>query len=217
MNAPFDRRTDVRLRVVIALVLAGALLGVPGVLMAWVRSPLHTNGGKAIDQPVEFDHRHHVRDDGIDCKYCHYDVARAPSAGVPETALCMGCHAQIWSDSPLLEPVRESYFSGRPIEWRRVHDLPDFVFFNHAIHVNKGVGCESCHGRVDRMSRVYATETLQMQWCLDCHRNPEPHLRPPELVTTIDYTPAEPQAALGARLRRELSVDPPTHCSACHR
>jgi hypothetical protein len=216
-NAPFSRRSDVWLRSSIAALIAAVLLGVPGVLMGWVRSPLHTRVGEAIDQPVEFDHRHHVRDDAIDCKFCHYDVTRAPTAGVPETALCMGCHAQIWSDSPLLEPVRESYFSGRPIEWRRVHDLPDFVFFNHSIHVKKGVGCESCHGRVDQMSRVHAVASLHMGWCLDCHRNPEPHLRPPELVTAVDYRPAEPQPALGARLRRQLDVNPPTNCSACHR
>jgi hypothetical protein len=185
--------------------------------MAWVRSPLQTLQYQRVTQPVAFDHRHHVRDDGIECRYCHYDVDKAPNAGVPETALCMGCHAQIWTQSPLLEPVRRSYFANRPVHWQRVNVLPDFVYFNHRIHVHKGVGCESCHGRVDLMANVYAASPWHMSFCLECHRQPEKYLRPPEFVTAMGYAPAEPQETLGGRLKRELRVDPPVNCSACHR
>jgi hypothetical protein len=129
----------------------------------------------------------------------------------------MGCHAQIWTSSPLLEPVRRSYYEREPIRWRRVHDLPDFVYFDHSAHVNRGVGCETCHGRVDRMAVVHQAHPMQMGWCLDCHRTPERFLRPVEEVTTMGYLPPEPQPIVGVRLKTEYGVDPPTHCSGCHR
>lgn len=129
----------------------------------------------------------------------------------------MGCHGQIWTQSPMLEPVRRSWFQHLPIRWRRVYVLPDFVFFNHEIHVKKGVGCETCHGRVDLMGNVYAAQTLDMGWCLECHRDPDKYLRPPEAVTEMGYVPEEPQSVLGARIRAELGVNPPTYCTACHR
>src|SRR5438093_4874245 len=125
-----------------------------------------------IDQPVQFSHKHHVADDGIDCRYCHTSVEKSAFAGVPPTETCMTCHSQIWVDSPLLEPVRESYRTGRPIEWERVHDLPDFVYFNHSIHIKKGIGCVSCHGRVDEMPITRKHANLSMRWCLNCHRSP---------------------------------------------
>src|SRR5579862_9501596 len=136
-------------------------------LLPWVlvRSPYYTGQLDPRDQPVQFDHRHHVRDDGIDCRYCHYDVTRARFAGIPETELCMGCHSQIWNQSPMLEPVRRSFFERRPIRWQRVYALPDFVYFDHSIHIAKGVGCETCHGRVDTMGAVYAANNVQMGWC----------------------------------------------------
>lgn len=168
-------------------------------------------------QPIQFDHRHHVVDDGIDCLYCHFDAQRSPTAGVPATELCMNCHAQIWTDSPLLRPVRQSYFDGIPIHWQRVYRLPDFVFFNHAAHVQQGVGCESCHGRVDQMANVYQANSLHMQWCLDCHREPWRHLRAPEDVTVMGYEAKEPQEVIGKRLQRQRGVAPPTYCSGCHR
>jgi hypothetical protein len=214
--APFPKWSDSVLR----LALSGAfafVVGVPTLLMAWVRSPAQSGQFETVDQPIAFDHRHHVRDDGIDCRYCHYDVTRAPMAGVPDTALCLGCHGQIWVDSPMTEPVRRSFFTAEPIHWRRVTLLPDFVYFNHAIHVKKGVGCESCHGRVDLMANVSTQASFHMGWCLDCHRAPERHLRPPGRVTEMGYLPPEPQAVLGARLKRELHVDPPVYCSGCHR
>jgi len=212
----FSPAADRRFRVGLLALLA-FVLGVPAAAMAWMRSPLQTDVGQPLEQPVEFDHRHHVRDDGIECRFCHYDAERSPNAGVPETSVCMGCHAQIWTDSPLLERVRASYFEKKPIAWRRVHDLPDFVFFDHSIHVRRGVGCESCHGRVDQMSRVYLAQPMQMQWCLECHRNPARHLRPPEFAGVMGYTPGEPQSVAGERLVRELGVSPPVHCTGCHR
>jgi hypothetical protein len=193
------------------------LVGAPSFLMAWVRSPLHTDQFERVDQPVAFDHRHHVRDDGIECRYCHYDAARARFAGLPETELCMGCHSQVWNKSPMLEPVRQSFFEHRPIRWRRVHALADFVYFDHSIHVAKGVGCETCHGRVDLMGAVYAANDISMGWCLDCHRNPAAHVRPPADVTVMGYVPPEPQEVLGKRLVQENSIHPPVHCSGCHR
>lgn len=175
MNPLFPRWANTPYR----LALAALGLTPPSLLVAlmvYVRSPWNTGQLQPTEQPVEFDHRHHVADDGIDCLYCHRDAERSAAAGIPSTELCMGCHAQIWNESPLLEPVRRSYFSGKPIRWTRVHDLPDFVYFDHSVHVNGGVGCVNCHGRVDRMARVYQVAPLSMGWCLDCHRNPKRYL-----------------------------------------
>jgi len=156
--------------------LAAAVLVPPGSLvglMLYMRSPWNTSQFDPVDQPVEFDHRHHVIDDQIDCLYCHRGAETARYAGIPSTDVCMGCHSQIWNDSPLLEPVRRSYFSNRAIPWNRVHDLPDFVYFDHAVHVRRGVRCATCHGRVETMSRVYQVSPLTMGWCVDCHRKVE--------------------------------------------
>ena len=190
------------------------IVGVPALLMAWVRSPMQRDMNEPIAQPVEFDHRHHTRDDGIDCMYCHYDAERSPSAGVPETELCMGCHSQIWNESPLLEPVRRSYREKSPIVWNRVHNLPDFVFFDHSAHVNRGVGCETCHGRVDLMARVSQVEPMNMVWCLECHQDPTPHLRSPDRVTEMGY---EAPPEMGRRIEAMFDIDPGTHCTTCHR
>jgi hypothetical protein len=213
MAAPLSRNSDTILRLTL-LLLALVVLGLPVLLMAFVRTPAHHNMYRAPEQPVMFDHRHHVRDDGIDCRYCHHDVERGPTAGVPGAGLCMGCHAQIWNDSPMLEPVRRSVYFGEPLIWRRVHNMPDFVFFDHGVHVTRGVGCETCHGRVDLMPRVSQVERHDMGFCLHCHRDPEPHLRPPELVTVMGY---EGSPEEGARIAAELDIRPPTHCSGCHR
>src|SRR5262249_13303947 len=139
-----------------------SLVAVPAFCVAWARTPYSTGAFDPIAQPVMFDHRHHVRDDGIDCKYCHVAVETSPYAGVPATEVCMNCHGQIWSDAPLLSEVRKSYFSGQPIRWWRVNALPDHVFFSHAVHVDRGVGCVSCHGRVDQMGAVYQARPLTM-------------------------------------------------------
>lgn len=197
----------------VALVLGGgAVIGVPTALMVFARMPYVTGAFEPVEQPVLFDHRHHVLDAGIDCLYCHYLADESPSAGVPPTELCMNCHGQIWNESPLLAPVRQSWESGEPLPWQRVYDVADFVYFHHAAHVKKGVGCSSCHGHVEEMARVYSVESLRMGFCLDCHRNPAPHLRDPALVTDIDWRPTDEKNP--ARLAQ---VDPPTNCSGCHR
>src|SRR5207237_390956 len=141
--------------------------------MIYVRTPFYTQQQDPVDQPVQFDHRHHVGDEGIDCRYCHYLVEKSPAAGVPPTSLCLNCHEQIWNKSPKLAPVRESYFADRPIVWNKVNKLPHFVYFNHSIHVRQGVGCVTCHGRVDEMAQVEKAQSLAMGWCLECHRHPD--------------------------------------------
>jgi cytochrome c7-like protein len=153
----------------------------------------------------------------MDCRYCHTSVEVSSSAGIPPTETCMGCHSQIWSEAPILEPVRESWRSGKSIQWTRVHDLPAFVYFNHSIHVNKGVGCATCHGRVDLMPMVWKENTLLMEWCLDCHRAPEKYIRPKDQVFNMEYKPEGDQAALGAKLVAEYKVRKLTDCSVCHR
>ncbi|HVJ92326.1 MAG TPA: cytochrome c3 family protein, partial [Labilithrix sp.] len=158
--------------------LGAAIVGIPTVLIAWARTGYATDEREPPEQPVKFDHRHHARDDGITCEYCHDGARTGAFAGVPPTSRCMGCHSQVWTSSPELSVVRHSYFSDEPIHWVRVNRLPDFVFFNHSAHTNHGVGCVTCHGRVDLMAQVYAAEPLTMRWCLDCHRQPEAHLRP---------------------------------------
>jgi len=171
----------------------------------------------ARNQPVPFSHKHHVGDDGIDCRYCHTSVETSSVAGLPPTETCMGCHSQIWANAELLAPVRESYRTGKSIEWVRVHDLPDFVYFNHSIHVNKGIGCSTCHGRVDQMPLMYKVNTLYMQWCIECHRNPERYVRPRNEVFNPAYQYPEDQASVGTRLIREYKVQTSIDCVTCHR
>jgi hypothetical protein len=194
-----------------------ALVGLPILLMIFARSPYFTGQDDPVMQPVKFDHRHHVRDDGVACLYCHYSVDRSPYAGVPATSLCMGCHSQIWTNSPELALVRKSYFDHEPIRWQRVNGVPDFVFFNHSIHVTKGVGCITCHGRVDLMPQVHQVQPLLMAWCLECHREPEKYLRPKERVTDMEWQPDRPQRELGRELVERYHVKPPTDCTGCHR
>ena len=172
-------------------------------------------------QPVQFSHKHHVGDDGIDCRYCHTTVETSASASMPPTQTCMNCHSQLWADSPYLEPIRESYRDNKPIEWERVHDLPEYVYFNHSIHVAKGVGCASCHGDIANMPAVYQQNTLQMEWCLSCHRNPAPEIRPKaEIFNTLwdkrNITP-EQQQEVDAKIKNLRSREMLTSCSTCHR
>jgi hypothetical protein len=184
------------------------------------RSSYNTQQNVAREQPVPFSHAHHVGGLGLDCRYCHTSVEVSSYANIPPSKTCMNCHSQIWSTSPTLEPVRESFRTDKPIAWTRVHDLPDFVFFNHSIHVNKGIGCETCHGRVDLMSLTWQHASLQMEWCLDCHRGPEKYIRPKENVFTMGYRPAEDQKTLGTRLVREYNIPDTrrlTSCNTCHR
>lgn len=214
MPALFPRWSNTAVRGSLLAILL-VLLATPVALMGWVRSSYSTGVGDPIAQPIPFDHRHHVADDGIDCRYCHSTVERAATAGMPSTERCLGCHSQIWNDSPLLKPVLDSWFAAQPIRWRRVNSVPDFVYFDHSIHVSRGVGCETCHGRVDRMARVYQAVPLTMGWCIDCHRSPGARLRPPDAVTVMGWdamTARDERAPPGAD-----TIRGPTYCSACHR
>ena len=173
----------------------------------------------AIDQPVHFSHKHHVTGMGIDCRYCHTTVEVSAFAGVPPTETCMTCHSQIWTEAPILEPVRASFRDNKPIEWNRVHDLPDFVYFNHSIHVSQGIGCQSCHGQVDQMPLMKKAHTLNMEWCLDCHRDPAQFIRPRDQVFNMSYEYPANQETLGKSLVGDYDVQTSqlTNCSICHR
>lgn len=195
----------------VALVLGVASLVI--VPMLYVRTTYNTSQFVPWDQPVEFDHRHHFRDDGIECLYCHSSAERSASAGIPTTDVCMGCHAQVWNNSPLLEVVRRSYFSGTPINWKRVHDLPDFVYFNHSVHVTQGIACENCHGDVGSMARVVQVQPLTMGWCLDCHRQARTLV--PQRVPTDTWEAA--LQMLGDPRTPDREITPLTTCTACHR
>jgi hypothetical protein len=176
-----------------------------------------TNAFVFRDQPISFSHERHVAGNGIDCRYCHTSVETSAFAGMPPTKTCMNCHRQIFADSPFLELVRSSVRDNRPIRWTRVHDLPDFVYFDHGIHVNKGIGCSTCHGRVDRMPLTFLVNPLYMEWCLGCHRNPERYVRPREAVFRMDYEPPPDQVALGRKLVSEYRIQSLTDCYICHR
>jgi hypothetical protein len=166
---------------------------------------------------VHFSHKHHVSDDGIDCRYCHTSVEQSSFAGIPSTKICMSCHTQIWAESPILEPVRESFRTGKSLEWTRVHNLPGFAYFDHSIHVHKGIGCSTCHGRVDQMPLMWRENTLYMEWCLECHRNPERFVRPRDQVFNMQWQPPPDQLALGEKLVQEYKIERLTSCSVCHR
>ncbi len=190
--------------------------------LGWVftaldRSSYNTGQGVVLRQPIPFSHDHHTSALGIDCRYCHTSAETAASAGIPPTATCMNCHKQIWANSPMLEPVRTSFQDRQPIAWDRIHDLPDFVYFDHSIHLAKGIGCVSCHGRVDQMPLVYQASSLQMEWCLECHRDPEPHLRPRSEVANMAWQAPADEPELAARLLETYHVQSKTSCSVCHR
>jgi len=225
------------------LLFAGTGIG----LSAFYRSDYTTGRNAVIEQPVPFSHLHHVNQLGIDCRYCHTSVEHSAYAGIPPTKTCMNCHQQMWVGAELLEPVRKSYKTNMPIEWTQVHNSPDYVYFNHSIHVAKGVGCYSCHGNIDQMPLVFQSKTLLMEWCLDCHRNPENHLRPKSEIynlgwkpgqvafteehdgvstkySTIDAdgtkVPTQSQSEMGRMLKEKYHVRDPqviTNCSMCHR
>jgi hypothetical protein len=200
--------------------LLGIVLGPPGALsVLWLlaRSPYVTGAGTPIDQPVPFSHKHHVGDDGIACEYCHTTVQSSAFAGMPSTETCMNCHAQVWSQSDTLAGVRMSAQTGQPLVWERVYDLPDYVYFDHSIHVQKGVACESCRGRVDQMPRIMKASSLQMQWCLDCHRDPTANLRPRQDVTAMGWQPPANADEIRRQLALDYHVQSKTDCSTCHR
>lgn len=201
-----------------------SLLGALGTVVAlgcygyWIaESPYETRQDVPREQPVPFSHEHHAGELGIDCRYCHTTVETSSFANIPATKVCMNCHSQMWAVAAALEPVRQSYRTGKSIQWTRVHDLPDFVYFDHSIHIHKGIGCSSCHGQVDRMPLTWQAQPLRMQWCLDCHRNPEQYVRPVDRVFDMSYTPPPDQTTLGKRLIKEYHIQSLTSCSTCHR
>jgi hypothetical protein len=196
----------------------GLLLG--GVVWAAYRinaGSFITDVRVAKEQPVPFSHKHHVGDDGIDCRYCHTSVETSSFAGLPPTETCIGCHSQIWTDADVLQPVKESWRTGQSLQWTRVHDLPDYVYFNHSIHVNKGIGCSTCHGRVDQMPLEYKVNTLYMQWCIECHRDPSRYVRPRDQVFNIAYEYPPNQDEIGKELVKAYKIQSLTDCVTCHR
>jgi hypothetical protein len=213
----FPRWVDTLARLAGLLVIGGLLYAVVLILLA--TSPATQASDYQPVQPVPYSHALHAGELGIDCRYCHTGVETGAKATLPSTEICMNCHSSIKKESDLLQPVRDSFESGLPVEWVRVHDLPDFAYFDHSAHVTRGIGCVSCHGRVDQMAEagVYQAKPLNMGWCLECHRAPEDFLRPREYVTSMDWQPAEDQAALGLKLAEEFDIKPSTDCSTCHR
>ena len=212
----FHRSTNALSRISIfgAVFVVGAILAVAYTID---RGSFTTDVRVVKEQPVPFSHKHHVTDDGIDCRYCHTSVESSAYAGLPATEICMSCHSQIWSNASMLEPVRESFRTGKSLQWTRVHDLPEFVYFNHSIHVSKGIGCATCHGHVEKMSLMYKANTLYMNWCLDCHRAPEKYIRPRAEVFNMAYEPPSNQLELGRKLVADYKVQSLTDCYTCHR
>jgi hypothetical protein len=217
MAQVFSRRFTLLLR----LALVGALGGVVTAFIVYrANARADAPQNDAVEQPIPFSHQHHVRDDGIDCRYCHTSVETSSFAGVPPLATCMSCHSQLFTDAPPLAPLIRAYAGAGSLEWNRVHDLPDFVYFDHSIHVAKGVGCSTCHGDVGHMPLIRRVATLYMQWCLDCHRSPERYLRPRERVFDVNWRPPPDQLARGAELRKAYGLRTTrelTDCSTCHR
>jgi menaquinone reductase, multiheme cytochrome c subunit len=204
-----------------AVQLAGALLGVAPIylvgLVWYGASPKTMAIGYMPDQPIPYSHALHAGDMGLDCRYCHNTVEKSAHASIPPTETCMNCHTRVKTKSPRLEPLRDSWESGKPVVWTEVHHVPDYVYFNHSAHVTRGVGCVSCHGRVDEMKQVFQHEELSMGWCLDCHRAPENHLRPVSEVTNMQWAAPEGQLESGTRLKEANHINPPTDCTTCHR
>ena len=200
-----------------ALVLVAG--GAVGSLLALDYAGFNQRRGETVEQTVPFSHEHHVAGLGIDCRYCHTSVEKSATAGIPPTSTCYNCHKIVWNEAPMLEPVRSSYRTGQPLEWTKVHDLPDFAYFNHSIHVAKGMGCATCHGPVQQMRLMRSAQSLQMRWCLECHRNPEKFIRPKEEVFNMTWK-AKDQETLGRELVEKYKVRPPaqiTSCGTCHR
>ena len=204
-----------KLSILLLLALAGLFLAI---LLNINRLDYVSHVGLAKDQPVPFSHKHHVTGMGIDCRYCHTSVEESAFAGIPPVETCMTCHSLVWTEAPLLEPVRAAWRDEVPLQWTRIHDLPDFVYFRHDIHVAKGVGCTSCHGPVDQMPLMYKENTLNMEWCLECHREPESQIRPRDQVFDVTWSPPADQERVGAQLVEEydVQVSQLTDCSVCH-
>jgi hypothetical protein len=216
MSQVFHHSTNTLSRVSIF----GGIFIVGFLVWAWAELNASTYATRAkvpVDQPVPFSHEHHVGGLGIDCRYCHTSVENSSFAGIPPTKTCMNCHSQIWVNAPMLEPVRQSFRTDQSLRWIRVHDLPDYVYFNHSIHVAKGVGCTTCHGQIDKMPLTWQESSLQMSWCLDCHRHPEQYVRPKSEVFSVEYKAPPNQVEIGRNLVKEYHIQSLTSCSTCHR
>jgi Cytochrome c7 and related cytochrome c len=219
MSQIFPRSANAIARASIAAVIGFAALA-GWIIMVSMQSPWVTRQNEVVVQPVQFSHLHHVGGEGIDCRYCHTSVENSSFAGIPPTQTCMNCHAHLWTNAPILQPIRDSFRENKPLMWIRVNTLPDFVYFNHQIHVHQGVGCATCHGRVDQMPLMRQAEPLTMGWCLSCHRAPEKFLRPRDQVFNMAYEAPSNQIELGLRLKKEYNVSSVAHltsCSTCHR
>lgn len=217
MSAIFPSWTTRAARITIAVAVTGLVI-TPLFAMVWVRTPTARGENLHIMQPVPFDHRVHATGLRIDCRFCHAGAERSAWAGLPPTEKCVSCHTQTWISSSVFKPVRQSLATGRPIPWRRVTELPDFVYFNHSIHVQRGVGCETCHGRIDQMAQVRQASSLTMGWCVSCHVNPGPNLRPLSTITTMGWTPPSGNdSTLMHNLVEQYQVKRLTNCSTCHR
>jgi len=232
MSQLFPRSANALARSTLAGVLTSVLV-LGFIAITLMRSSWLTRQNEFVEQPLQFSHAHHVGGVGLDCRYCHTSVEKSSFAGIPPTRTCMNCHSQLWTNAPILEPVRASFRNDEPLTWIRVNDLPDFVYFNHQIHVRQGVGCVVCHGPVDKMPLMYQAKSLQMEWCLDCHRAPEKYIRPRDQVFNMAYEqPREDkkiayageefgsQEELGLRLKKDYGISPASHmitCSVCHR
>lgn len=217
----FGKSSNSIARVSLAVVVFG-FFGLWGVVYAIYRSPYTTDVNVPRVQQVPFSHQHHVSGLGIDCRYCHDTVEKSAFAGIPPTHTCMSCHSQLWTDAPMLAPVRESMASGQPLRWQRVNQLPDFVFFNHSIHVQKGIGCSTCHGRVDEMPLTWKAHSLYMRWCVDCHEAPERNLRPRDQIFNMKWEPPPDQIERGRELIKEYHISTERlaqlrDCGMCHR
>ena len=211
----FPRWTNLLRPFLVVAVLGGVVYAT--VVVAFGFSPRTTDVGYRPTQPVPYSHALHVGELGLDCRYCHNTVETTARAALPPTQTCMNCHVSVKTQSPKLRLVRESAATGKAIPWVRVHDLPDYVFFNHAAHVSHGIGCETCHGRIDTMEKVAQVEPLSMGWCLECHRNPKPNLRPMDAITAMGWTTPQDREALGRKLAEEYHVKTSTDCTTCHR
>jgi len=211
----FPKSTDKFLRIGAAV--AGFLVLTGGALGLYATWPSNLKTGYTPVQPVPYSHKLHAGELGMDCYYCHYTVTKSSYAAVPQTEVCMNCHVRVKPQSPRLEKVRDSYATGKPMEWVKIHKLADFVYFNHQAHVTAGVSCVSCHGRVDQMVEVKQVQPMNMAWCLDCHRNPAPNIRPVEQVTNLGWQPDRDPAEIGRELIKAKGINPPQNCSGCHR
>jgi len=215
MGLKFSKQSDRILRTVLVVVGLGVIGGASTLYYATLPTTLEP--GYQPQQPVPYSHKLHAGNLGMECTYCHTSVLKAAYASIPPTQTCMNCHSKVKEKSVVLEPIRASWASGESVPWVKVHRLPDYVFFNHSAHTTAGVSCVSCHGRIDQMVEVKQVQTLAMSWCLECHRNPAPNLRPAQFVTKLDWKPEGDPAALGREIIAQKGINPPVNCSGCHR